>query len=417
MNRQGVEVTTLGQDTIQNGSVLTKGSLVVRMDQPYCRMADMLLDKQFYRADDPSPYDDTGWTLGPLFDVNSTRVTNKVILSRTEAPGAAIWENSRPFPVDKSNMGRIALVHTWQSTQNEGWFRMAFDAAKVHYSYISVHELRDTADLKSKYDVIILPPTGGTAQSIVNGMSKEGEPIPWKPLPGFPHLGGVAQTDNIRGGIELQGMVHLQRFLNEGGLFICLGSNCSVPIQYGLVSGVTITEPKSLFAPGGVFLAENLAKKNLITSSYDDSVGVYFNQTPLLSVGGGFGGGRGSSAAPGSRPSGRGDATDPDVVQGRPPYVPKSQQTDTPPVVGVQDSVANRPKVLLRFATVDKLLLSGALDKGEELAGKAAVVQCPVGKGNVLLFAINPMWRQSTQGSWAMVFNAAANWNKLGSQL
>ncbi|MEI8283214.1 MAG: hypothetical protein WCG75_12475, partial [Armatimonadota bacterium] len=418
MNRQGVEVTTLNQDVIQNGSVLTKGSLVVRMDQPYCRMADMLLDKQYYRADDPSPYDDTGWTLGPLFDVNSTRVTNKVVLGRTSAPDAAIWGQAKPFPVDKSKLGRIALVHTWQNTQNEGWFRMAFDAAGVPYSYISTHDLRDTADLKAKYDVIIFPPTGGTAQSIVNGVSKDGEPIPWKPLPGFPHLGGVAQTDNIRGGIELQGMMNLQKFLNDGGLFMCIGSNCSVPIQYGLVNGVTMTEPKALFAPGGVFLADNLAKTNPITATYDDTVGVYFNQTPLLSVGGGgFGGGRGGggNGAATTRPSGRGDLNDPDVVQGRPPYTAKTLPGDTAPVAQNQDSAVSRPKVLLRFASVDKLLLSGALDKGEELAGKAAVIQCPVGKGNVLLFAINPMWRQSTHGSWAMIFNAAANWNNLRS--
>ena len=419
MNRQGVEVTTLKQDTIQNGSVLAKGSLVVRMDQPYCRMADMLLDKQYYRADDPSPYDDTGWTLGPLFDVTTTRVTNRALLSRTEGSEAAIWEKAVPFPVDKSKMGRIALVHTWQSTQNEGWFRLAFDAAGVPYTYISTHDLRDTPDLKSKFDVIILPPTGGSAQSIVNGMSKDGEAIPWKPLPGFPHLGGVAQTDNIRGGIELQGMMNLKKFLEEGGLFMCVGSNCSVPIQYGLVNGVSITEPKALFAPGGVFLADNLAKTNPITASYDDTVGVYFNQTPLLSVGGGgFGGGRGGggNAATDNRPSGRGDVKDPDVVQGRPPYILRTQPNDTPPTFGNQDSAASRPKVLLRFATVDKLLLSGSLDKGEEFAGKAALIQCPVGKGNVLLFAINPMWRQSTHGSWALIFNAAANWNNLRSK-
>ena len=312
-------------------------------------------------------------------------------------------------------MGRIALVHTWQNTQNEGWFRMAFDAAGIPYTYISTHDLRDTPDLKSKFDVIILSPAGGSAQSIVNGVSKEGEPIPWKPLPGFPHLGGVAQTDNIRGGIELQGMLNIQEFLNKGGLFMCIGSNCSVPIQYGLVSGVSITEPKSLFAPGGVFLAENLAKSNPITATYDETVGVYFNQTPLLSVGSeGFGGRGGGNAASG-RPSGRGDANDPDVVQGRPPYTLQTKPGDTAPVIPIQDSLALRPTVLLRFAAVDKLLISGALDKGEELAGKAALIQCPVGKGNVLLFAINPMWRQSTHGSWPLIFNAAANWQNLRS--
>lgn len=416
MARQGVEVTTLQSELTVGNEKHAPGSLVVRMDQPYCRMADMLLDKQYYKADDPSPYDDCGWTLGPLFDVASARITDVSVLGKSSAPTPAKWEEAKPFPLDKAKLGRIALVHTWQTTQDEGWVRMAFDAAGVPFKYVSVHELRDTPNLKEKYDVIILGPGPSNAQSIVNGVSKEGEPIPWKKLPDFPHLGGPDSTDNIRGGIELQGMVNLQNFLNQGGLFICMGDTCSVPIQYGLVTGVSITEPKELFAPGGVFLAENVAKTNPVVSSYDDTVGVYFGQTPLLSVGGGgFGGGRGAGTQGPTRPSGRGSATDPDVVQGRPPHTARSQPGDAQGggFGGGQGQTAARPNVLLRFTAVDKLLVSGALAHGEELAGKAALVQCPVGKGNVLLFAINPMWRHETQGSWAMVFNAAMNWDKL----
>lgn len=420
MERQGVEVAALNEDFKQGDTTLSKGSLVVRMDQPYCRMADMLLDKQYYRADDPSPYDDTGWTLGPLFDVNSTRVMDSGVLAKSGTAAPATWEPAAPFPVDKTKLGRIAIVHTWQNTQDEGWLRMAMDAAGVPFAYLSVHDIRDTADLKSKYDVIILGPTGGSAQSIVNGLSKDGDPIPWKPMDGFPNLGGptvggtLVQTDNIRGGIELQGMLNLQKFCNEGGLFICIGDTCSVPIDYGLVSGVSITEPKDLFAPGGVFLAENASKDNPVVKTYDDTVGVYFSQTPLLSLGGGGfrGGGPGGPGVGGpSRPSGRGDLKDPDVVQGRAPYTAKSLPTDAQSPA--QPPQGPRPQVLLRFAPVDKLLISGALAHGEELAGKAALVQCPVGKGNVLLFAMNPTWRHSTQGSWAMLFNAAANWSKL----
>lgn len=413
MHRQGVEVTTLQSEATSGDTKLAAGSLVVRMDQPYCRMADMLLDKQFYRADDPSPYDDCGWTLGPLFDVNSTRVTDPTVLAKVATPSPAQWTEGKPFPVDKSKLGRIALVHTWQSTQDEGWVRMAFDSAAVPFTYTSVHELRDNADLKSKYDVIVLGPTNGSAQSIVNGVAKEGEPIPWKKLPDFPHLGGPDSTDNIRGGIELKGMLNLQKFVEDGGLLICMGDTCSVPIQYGLVSGVSITEPKDLFAPGGVFAADNVAKDNPIMSTYDESVGVYFSQTPLLSLGGGFGGGRAQGPQGPNRPSGRGSLTDPDIVQGRPPHVARPLPGDAQGGGFGNPPAGPRPQVLLRFAAQDKLLISGALDHGDELAGKAAIVQCPVGKGNVLLFAINPMWRHETQGSWAMVFNAAQNWNQL----
>lgn len=53
---------------------------------------------------------------------------------------------------------RIAILHTWIFTQNEGWFRLAFEKLGIPYSYISVHDIRDTKDLKSLYDVIIFPP-------------------------------------------------------------------------------------------------------------------------------------------------------------------------------------------------------------------------------------------------------------------
>jgi len=402
MNRQGVEVCRLEHDFEFGTETLKAGSLVVRMDQPYSRMADMLLDRQYYRPDDPSPYDDTGWTLGPLFDVATTRVTDAKVLEHVSDPIPAIWMEATPFP--RKPKARVALVHTWLSTQDEGWFRLAFESAGVDYSYVSVHELRDNPNLRDRFDVIVLSPTRGTAQSIVNGISREGEPIPWKPLPGFPHLGGPDFSDNIRGGIELRGMVNLQSFVEEGGLLICVGATCSIPIEYGLVSGVSITEPVDLFAPGGVFRTLNASPTSPITSTYDEEVGVYFARGPLLTLGGGGGGGPRGGAATSGRATGRGGVDDPDVMQGRPPYRPTSSGGDQPPTP--PQSTAPRPEVLLRFAPAERLLISGALDHGDELEGKAALVRCPVGKGNVLLFAINPMWRHSTIGSWPLVFNA-----------
>ena len=57
------------------------GSYIVRMDQPYSRMADMLLDTQYYNANDPRPYDDTGWTIGAMRNVKTVRITDKAVLA------------------------------------------------------------------------------------------------------------------------------------------------------------------------------------------------------------------------------------------------------------------------------------------------------------------------------------------------
>jgi hypothetical protein len=73
-----------------------------------------------------------------------------------------------------------------------------------------------------------------------------------------------------------------------------------------------------------------------------------------------------------------------------------------------------RPRVVLRFASDEKnLLVSGMLAGGSELAGKPAVIDVPVGKGHVVMFANNPMWRHQTHGSFSMLFNAALNFDNL----
>lgn len=411
--KQGVEISTLSAAVETADGKFAKGSTVIRMDQPYSRMADMMLDKQFYNPTDPRSYDDTGWQMGPLFDLNVVRAKDTKILA---APMDAYAANSMPPLVAPDKLPRIALVHTWTDTQDEGWWRKAFDELGVKYSYIPVQALRDTADLKNKYDVIILPPGGGSPQSIVNGIPNVGDPIPWKPTKEYPSLGGPDQSDDIRGGIELIGVLHLQEFAEKGGILICAGQACGIPIQYGLVSGVNLVQPTQLAAPGGVFLTENAAKDSPVMAGYGDTLSVYFNQysCPLLQVG--FGGGRGrrggAPAGDANRASGRGSSTDPDVVQGRPPYTPKSQPGDTPETPRQRPQLP-APRVLLRFAGLENLLVSGMLDNGEELAGKAALVDCSVGKGHILLFSLNPFWRMETVGSYSLLFNAALNWNHL----
>ena len=73
-----------------------------------------------------------------------------------------------------------------------------------------------------------------------------------------------------------------------------------------------------------------------------------------------------------------------------------------------------RPRVVVRFAEEKDLLVSGMLAGGSELANQAAVVDVPRGKGHVLLFANNPMWRNETQGSYFLLFNAMLNFDHLG---
>jgi hypothetical protein len=111
---------------------------------------------------------------------------------------------------------------------------------------------------------------------------------------------------------------------------------------------------------------------------------------------------------------------DPDVIQAMPqprPADPNARpddqdQRESPFFVPPQ----LRPRVVLRFASDEKnLLISGMLAGGSELANRPAVVDVPVGRGHVVMFATNPMWRHQTQGEFFLVFNAALNYDNLNA--
>ena len=72
-----------------------------------------------------------------------------------------------------------------------------------------------------------------------------------------------------------------------------------------------------------------------------------------------------------------------------------------------------RPDVIARWADANQLLISGLLENGASIAQHAAVVDAHYGKGNVVLFANNPMWRGETVGSYAMLLNAIVNYDRL----
>ena len=393
-----------------------KGSFIVRMDQPYSRLADTLLDVQFVRGDE-RVYDDTGWTLPYLYNVIAHRVANPEVLKlkmrEHKSGGQAL------LPVPEKPMPRIALMHTWQSTQDEGWWRLALESMKVPYEYISTQDASQIANLRERFDVILFPPVGrASSQDLVHGYAP-GPPLPWKKTALTPNLGDADETDDMRPGLGLSGVQNLLRFVEDGGLLITSRDTAVWAIDYGLARWVRVVPTSKLKAPGTILQAALTDKKSPIVKGYDDTVPLYFSSSPVFQVGLRAGDDREQE----SRPSGRGGKTDPDVPQGRPfvpaperaKPVPFAQPEDAPwTVEAVMPAEADRPRVIVSFAEkADQLLLSGMLEGGDELAGKPLVILAPRGKGNVLLFANNPMWRMNTVGAYPLVMNAIFNWNAL----
>src|SRR5262249_17882070 len=140
-----------------------------------------------------------------------------------------------------------------------------------------------------KYDVIIFPHVGGTPQSQVNGMPMTGaQPLPYKKSDATPNLGYVDQTDDIRGGMGLQGLFELAKFVEQGGTLITEGSTTTIFPEYGITSGVTVDHPQQLFVRGSILRSKFADLKSPIAYGYDGKdLPVYFNQDPVLNAGGG----------------------------------------------------------------------------------------------------------------------------------
>ena len=74
-----------------------------------------------------------------------------------------------------------------------------------------------------------------------------------------------------------------------------------------------------------------------------------------------------------------------------------------------------RPRVVMRFSDQSDLLVSGLLDGGRDIAQRAIVIDAPMGKGHVVMFANDPVYRGETIGTYTLVFNAIMNWDSLNA--
>ncbi|HEX8725595.1 MAG TPA: M14 family zinc carboxypeptidase, partial [Gemmatimonadaceae bacterium] len=440
------------------------GSYIIRMDQPYSRIADALLDYQYWSPDDPQkhPYDDTGWTFPEGFGVECVRVLDTTVLKAPMervtgpivAPGgvqgtgsvyaiANEGENSLitlryqleaadfraaedSFTVDGRHFGRgsllvsnvsagdleraskalgidvyalasspsvkthparaprVAILHTWQGTQTEGWWRLGFDAQHVPYDYISTQDVAKDADLNAKYDVIVFPPAGGNGQSIIEGMPMWRNPMPWKKTDLTPNLGRIASTDDIRPGLGWDGLQHLQEFVEKGGLLITAVNTADFAVDFGLTSGVSTSRPRGQEVVGSLLRTRLVDDASPIAYGIEDSLAVYSDEGESFGVsnvrgGRGFGGRFGGGEA--ARETGRGTVDDHDVVQGRPALTPQFEAPIQPKVEPWQaqpitdEQLRNplniippdqRPRVILRYADRNDLLVSGLLSGGND---------------------------------------------------
>ena len=483
------------------------GSYLVRMDQPYSRIADMILDYQYWSPNDPQrrPYDDTAWTFGEFGNVKVARVSDikvldvpvKRIAARVTAAGG-IHGDGNVFLVNHNSdnalvtlryklrnarmdaaeepfefrgtkfnrgsfiirditaeelrsatsslglqafastdapavvthpvrMARVALVHTWLTTQDEGWWRHALEDANVPFTYMSTQAVARDPNLRSKYDVVIFPPAGrNTPQAIVAGMPLWGNPLPWKKTPETPNIGSPDSTDDMRPGLSLIGVENLKNFVEQGGVLLTSMNTADMAITFGLAPGVSIAPKQKFKATGTALRTKIVDPASPLAYGYNDNLAVYCFECTIYNLSNLSNGGGQRPATEPERMTGRGTKDDPDLPQGRRavelPEIPKAEPWEALPLTDEQKRnnpavipPEFRPRVVLRYADSKELFVSGLLDGASEIAQHPAVVDIPMSRGHVVLFSNNPIWRGETSGSHFLVYNAILNFDNINA--
>jgi len=355
---------------------------------------------------------------------------------------------------------RILYLHSWNRTQDEGWVRGALEAYGIPFTYVGDKEVAKMPNLRQRYDVVIYPHVSGTAQSMVAGVTAPGTtPLPYKSTPEFPALGFPDSTDDVRGGMGIEGLMNLYKFVQEGGMLMTEGATSSLFPEYNLSPGVTVETPTGLFARGTIVRGLITDPKSPIVYGFNETqMPVYFNSAPVLNVGGGGfggfgggGGGRGGGIGQNTQPMASAPPVSSIAIGGVAPEpaaggaggrggrggrggaggaggagAAPAGGAEIPAEIAAQFGGGRggrggagadntpQPRVIMRFPSdTTQMLLSGGLAGGGALSNRVQLLDSPIGKGHVVSFAIRPYWRWQTQGTYSMGFNAILNWNDL----
>lgn len=292
--------------------------------------------------------------------------------------GAAL-ATSPDVPMHDVDLPRIAMFSTWGSTQEVGWVRHAFDRFEVPYDLIFKERIRK-GNLRGDYDVVVIPNQGGSGKGIVYDIPSRGKPVAYTKTDRFKFLGEYGSSEDITGGMGLEGVIEIQKFVDTGGLLMTLGTASYFPPEFGVARGMDASRPSGQFyAPRPIVQAELLRPEHPIFYGYTaKTLPVKYVNGPLLQVQG--------AGGPFGPPAGEGEAA---------------------------PSRPDAPLVLMRYTGGDAGVLSGLMRNPNEIRNRPAIVDVPVGTGRILLYATNPIYRWQNWGEFNMVFNALLNYNDL----
>lgn len=257
------------------------------------------------------------------------------------------------------DLPRMAVFSTWGSTQEVGWVRHALDSFGVEYELIYKERVRK-GGLRQAFDVILIPSQAGSGKRLVFDVDSGARPLSYKSSAERKSLGAYGESEDISGGMGLEGAAEMEKFVREGGVMITLGAASFFPPEFGLTRTLNAGRTTGAFyAPGPVVELEiSKAGHPLFYGYGEKKVPVRYANGPIFAI-------------------------------------------------------AEKDKEAWTLAKFTGTSLSGLLRGSGEMKDKAAVLDVPSGKGRVILFATNPCYRWQNHGEFAMLFNAILHFNDL----
>ncbi len=472
---QQIEVSRT-QNTIHlKDGAFPAGTYIVRLDQPYRNYAVDLLTPQHYPKDGEPPYDDVSWALPANYHLQaiptadaSVRDAGLTLLKQTphaaghidgtgnvyllkdtgqesflaaryrlsnfkveiaehefEAAGTLFPEGSWIL-VDQSGLSkavestaealgldfmkvaaapdvphhaapapRIGLWVPWADTDSIGWIRYSLDQRKVPYLYLRDEDIR-AGDLKSKIDVLLYGHVDLELAEQIEGLPKIWSPMPFKKTAQTPSFGTPAESDDITGGIGYAGLGQIQDFIDHGGLMVTLGSGTMLALEGGLVRFVRRSSggvPRSAAGGGG---SSSAASQQAATRTPGAHVRVTFDRP--------------------DHPIAYGYSTHTWVFrQNFPLYNIPRRWLRMAYCTTCLDGPEDRSGIVMEWGDTDgaPFVVSGQAWGEENLIGRPAILDMPVGKGHVVSFNFNPMHRDMNRGDQRLLWNALLNWQAI----